>query len=184
MNLQEGEEYFAGRTQELLAACNDGTAWVFVFASTLVEYLAKLVNGQNTTRQHYIQFIKDYMAKIRPEYATFSYQNGNQDLPEQMYHILRCGIVHSFSFVPDQQAMNSGGRERSIVLSHRTAGRPHLSSYSSVKAPDAAIFVAEDFVEDIEKAIRHIFSDARSRADLKANIETWLSTHPPIMAPI
>ena len=33
-----------------------------------------------------------------------------------MYIILRCGIVHSFSFVPNQQGINNNGRTRSILL--------------------------------------------------------------------
>lgn len=184
MNIDECEFYFLERTQELRNICKDGTVWVFLCASALIEYLSKLVNGQDIKRKGYIQFIEDYMAKIRREYITFKYDNGNNDVPIQMYHILRCGIVHSFSFIPDQQTMRQGGRRRSIVLNHRRSGQTHLSPYKSEKAPDAVNFVAEDFIEDIQKTIVLVFSIAKSDNKLKENIKNWLDKHPPIMANI
>ena len=175
MNINEAEKYFSERTQELLNISGDGTVWVFVCASTLIEYLAKLVAGKDTRGPGYIKFIGDYMSEIRPEYASFTYQGGKKDLPAQMYHILRCGIVHSFSLIPDQKAKNEG-RKRPIVLSHRKEGIPHLSPHSSSIAADAANFVAEDFVEDIQKTIAHIFDKAATDPALKKNIETWLNS--------
>jgi hypothetical protein len=146
----------------------------------VIEYLSKLVNGAPVGGSGYKDFIKDYMAVVRPEYTSFTYASGDQDLPTQMYHILRCGIVHSYSFIPDPQAISHGGHDRSIVLSHRAEGLGHLSNYSSPDALDAANMVAEDFVGDIEATIGLIFSKAKGDHKLKTRIETWLTSYPPI----
>jgi hypothetical protein len=112
-----------------------------------------------------------------PKYKSFQYLSGKADLPEQMYHVLRCGIVHSFSLVPDQGARDKGGRDRSIVLSHN--GR-HLSQWSKQKAPDACCLNAEEFIDDIESAMLQLFSTAKGNRQIAQNIEDWTKRHPPI----
>lgn len=184
MTLEEYENYFLERSYELLNICNDGTPWVFLCASALIEYLAKLVNGKDLSGEGYKNFITEYMAEIKNEYKTFRYKNGEEDLPTQMYHILRCGIIHSFSFISDDKSKNKGGRDRSLVLSHRKSGNIHLSAYSSSNVSDSVNFVAEDFIDDIQKTIRHIFLKAKSDTKLAENIINWLKLHPPIMANI
>jgi hypothetical protein len=100
-----------------------------------------------------------------------------------MYHVLRCGIVHSFSLIADKQAKRDGGRDRSIVLAHRASGRKHLEAcVDGRRNPklDAAVFVAEDFVADIEKVTNSIFAQSCTNKKLRLNMKTWWKVHPPI----
>lgn len=169
---------------ELRMQCETGSPSVFLLAAAYLDYLPKLVNGADKKRVGYIEFIRTWLAAEREEYKTFRYKNGEQDLPDQMYHVLRCGIVHSFSFVPDQQGRESGARTRSIVIAHRkeciAKNLLHLSSYSTDAIKDAAVFVAEDFTEDIEKVTIRVFKRADVDARLRGNIGRWLAAHPPI----
>lgn len=185
MDLNTASSYFKDRVNELRRACADTTPWVFLSASAFLEYLAKLVNGEDKKRDSYKKFIEDYLSQVRPLYKDFVYKSGKQDLPVQMYHVLRCGIVHSFSLIPDDDGRGSGGRDRSIVLCHAKERDErklsHLMQYQSPKVTDAALFVAEDFVEDIGKVTALIFTKAASNNTLRGNIERWVLAHPPII---
>lgn len=167
---------------ELKKISTIGGPLVFVCTSAFIEYLAKLAAGQDKKGQGYKDFITTWMSQVRPEYRNFKYLNGKTDLPVQMYHVLRCGIVHSFSLIPDEIAVRHDGRDRSIVLLHRKEslerGIPHLSNYPPDKIPDAAAFVAEDFIDDIEAVVGLLFKEAESNSTLKTNMETWLTKHP------
>ncbi len=184
MTLAEARRYFEDRADELLAMCDRGNPWVFVCAAAMVEYLVKLVTGGKAGRLEYIAFVNQYMAQARTAYSGFTYLSGAKDLSTQMYVILRCGIVHSFSLIPDNVAAANGGRSRAIVLAHRSERRPHLSSFVSPNAPDAACFVAEDFIEDIKATVRIIFDAAATDTTLRANIEAQWRNHPPIQGNI
>ena len=86
--------------------------WIFVGATTMIEYLAALKKGESAGPKDFIEFVRGYM----PEYVQFKYKRKHRlsktgvgekpriltkaDLPEQMYYILRCGLVHGFSLVP------------------------------------------------------------------------------------
>ncbi len=161
--------------------------WGFVCAAAFLDCLSKLVAGQDNKRKGYKDFVKDYLAKINPSYVTFKYKSGSKDLPEQLYHVFRCGIVHQFSLVPDRKSLNSGGRLRSIVLCHRKESKrknlPHLSQYSSAKTPDAAVFVAEDFAKDLKRVVKLIFSSEAKTIDpeITEKMKDWVEKHPPIM---
>ena len=52
--------------------------------------------------------------------------------------------------------------------------------YRTRKIPDAALFVAEDFVDDIGKVTKLIFEKAKTDKQLGDNIERWLGNYPPI----
>ena len=87
MNLNQAEKYFLDRGGELAAMCKDGTPWVFLCASAFIEYLSRLVKGSDCSSDGYKDFVRDYLAKVRPGYATFTYANQKRDLPIQMYHM-------------------------------------------------------------------------------------------------
>lgn len=184
MDLDQAEKYFTDRVKELRQSCGDRTPWVFLSASAMLEYLAKIVNGADRKAEGYKAFIRDYLSAVRTGYKDFIYKSGDRDLPTQMYHVLRCGIVHSFSLIPDSTALARGGRDRSIVLCHKlesdAKGWSHLMPYSSAKVSDAALFVAEEFVDDIALVVGLIFQKATEDSALKQNIESWLKKHPPI----
>ena len=110
-------------------------------------------------------------------------------MPTQMYCILRCGLVHNLSFVAGNSEIANGATDRSIwMLSRKEAdelGLKHLDSFQQVGPPvveDAALFVAEDFLEDIENAIRDIFAKAKNDEVLRDNIAKHVSDRCPILA--
>jgi len=187
MDLNTTESYFKKRVNELRRACKDTTPWVFLSAATFLEYLTKLVYGKDRKGKKYKRFIKDYLGKIQPLYKDFIYKDGNRDLPLQIYHVLRCGIVHSFSLIPDDRARTAGGRGRSIALCHKKEAKKkklaHLGSYQSQKktgVKDAALFVAEDFVDDLGKVTDLIFKRAKENKTLRNNMRRWINAHPPV----
>lgn len=175
---------FLDKVKDLRKMCQAGTPLVFVAACAMLDYLVKLTNGADKKGQGYKDFIRDYLAQVRPGYKTFKYKTGKTDLPEQMYHVLRCGIVHSYSLVPDARAIKDGGRERSIALCHKCEaqekGWKHLDPYSTATVADAAIFIAEDFVDDIGECINIIFDKAATDKQHEQNILCWIKKHPPI----
>ena len=143
-------------------------------------------SGAGFVREIYKDFVVNWLTRVRPAYGSFKYKSGQSDLPIQMYHVLRCGIVHTLSLIPDTRGQSHGGRDRSIVLAHRTgagaAGLKHLDAYSSTNTPDAALFVAEDLVDDIEAVVSLIFSQAVPGSPLEARMHSWLAAHPLISA--
>jgi hypothetical protein len=155
--------------------------WPFLCASALIDYLTKMVHGGESGAEKYKQFVSTYLARVNPLYNSFTYIYGSpspkQDLPLQMYHILRCGIVHSFSFIPDNQAAAKGGRPRSVLIAHEGV---HLSAYRD-NGQDAALFVLHDFVIDLKKVIEQIFLNAATDHQLRNNIEQHLQQNPPII---
>src|SRR6266850_1161838 len=116
MDLVAEREHFRNRLSELRDVARIGSPWIFVCASAYVEYLARLEKGSVTSGDDYIEFVKQWLAKVNPAYKAFTFKSGMQDLPEQMYLVLRCGVVHSLSLVPSQGT--KGGRPRPIVLAH------------------------------------------------------------------
>lgn len=175
------------RVAELKSLATRGDPWFFLCASSYIEYLARITYGKSTNQKDYKDFLKYYFFKACPKYDKFKFNTGQKDLDIQMYHVLRCGIVHSFSLIADNVAAGHGGRNRSILLAHRASGKQHLSNYINNRTTpkiDAAIFIAEDFADDIEEATKHIFKSSRklkaNGKNLRQNIKKWSSKHPPI----
>lgn len=184
-DLSYSQSYFLDRCDELESMV--GTPWVFANGMCLIEYLAKMDNGGTAGKFKVIEFIRNNMA----DYASFTYPRSHfrklphgvtdliqDDLPEQMYYILRCGLLHRFSLVPTQTEIKNGGRKRSIVMIHqKLAEAAHLSRYSDpVRRISAAYFVAEPFIQDIRDTITDLFSLPTNHA----NIKKCLKDNPPI----
>ncbi len=125
--------YFHQRADELLSV--NGTPWLFAGGVCLIEYLTKLKSGGDGNQFNVIDFIRLEM----PEYANFQYSTTHKrrhrtgldytdrDLPEQMYYVLRCGLLHRFSLVPSAKEVGNGGRPRSIAMIHQEiADHAHL----------------------------------------------------------
>jgi hypothetical protein len=171
-----------------MALAQRGDPWVFLCASSFLEYLAKIELGKATTSTDYKNFLKNYLFRVCPDYAAFRFRSGAKDLAEQMYHVLRCGIVHSFSLFADPSAKaKHGGRDRSILLAHRSSGQRHLANHVNQRTKpkvDAAVFIAEDFVDDVGKVTEFLFAQARKRTNvgrqLRNNMRTWVKTYPPV----
>jgi hypothetical protein len=179
------ERYFQDRVCELRTLAERGDPWIFLCASSFIEYLAKMAYGEPCGAKQYKEFLRTQFFVACPEYASFKYASGNLDLADQMYHVLRCGVVHSFSLFADARGLQNGGRNRSIVLGHRRRGRSHLYHVVHRKPQlDAALFIAQDFVEDIARVTNHLFAESRKRTpqgrDLRKKIQNWVAAHPPI----
>ncbi len=203
-DLEYWEGYFKDRVLELRAI--QGTPWGFAAATILLEVLAKLERGTGTGelgKARYIQFVITWM----PQYEAFQYtqkfitttvwnksktraktKKKLKSLPVQMYAILRCGLVHSYSFVTNKEQRRTGGRNRSIWLTNREEALAnnwkHLDNFSRTTPlpaiKDAAIFVAEEFLDDLDKVIEDLFAKARSSPRLAARIEQHLREQRPI----
>lgn len=158
-----------------------GDLWTFLMCSSYVDYLVKMVNNtEETGSNDYKEFIRLYLFQIDKRYKDIKYKSGTQDLPEQMYHVLRCGITHSFSLIPDKKSTSKGGRPRSIVLGHRKQGEIHLTPYTE-NGNDSEIFTIEDLPADLKKVLDLIFKDiAPTNSLLENNILNWVKTYPPI----
>jgi hypothetical protein len=182
----EIEKYFMARAKEIQVIAKDGTPWGFLCGAAFLDCLSKLAEGQDRRRQGYKDFVRKYLKAINPAYSAFKYANGKADLPEQLYHVFRCGILHSFSLVPDATSAKQGGRRRSIVLCHRKEakrmGITHLSRYSTPIIPDACVFVAEDFVKDLKRVTALLFGPKARKIDpdITTKMKTWVKQQPPI----
>ena len=69
--------------------CADGTALPFLLGAALLDYLSKLVAGEDKKGPGYKSFINDYLSRIRPEYKSFCYLRPKRcprlDINEHMY---------------------------------------------------------------------------------------------------
>jgi hypothetical protein len=184
MDIQKSRDCFKQLLIAVKNYCQDGSPLPFVLGAAFIDYYSKMVKGCDEKGPGYKEFIVNYMQKVRKEYQTFTYLNTKDNLPEQMWHVMRCGLVHTFSLFPDKSIKRQPGRDRSIVLCHKTEaaakGLRHLSHYLGPKSLDAAVFVAEDFIDDLIAVNDLIFDQASSGSVLKDNIEKWLKQCPPI----
>lgn len=203
MNILEAKNYFQNLISAAKKYCPDHTPLPFVLGACFIDYFSKMVKDKDKGGRGYKDFVRKYMKEVRQEYATFKYSNGVPDLPVQMYHILRCGIVHSFSLTPDKSnhkppfylklcklrlsnktVYKKHGRDHSIALCHKDwadqNGYKHLSPYSGPRYLDAALFVIEDFLDDLLVVNELIYNKAVADHMLRDKIEGWLKASPPI----
>lgn len=189
--LKAGRNYLVAEANSLRAM--RGTVWIFIGISTLIEYAARLEKGGSLgnkkkkglpalpdAMQEYASFIR---RRFPARYKHFKYAEAPQpsDLPEQMYYVMRCGLVHAFSLKPAPRERANGARDRSIVINSRIDakqhGMKHLDKFSKVpEIPDAAYFVDEDLLDDLLKAIDKLFND-RTKS-VKKNISQVLRDQP------
>lgn len=152
-----------------------GTACRFIVPCCFLDYLTKLYYGKSTTSRHYIEFVEKILKKVNLNYKDFKYKNGKVDLPEQIYYILRCGLVHSFSMTPEKKYQNeNSGRKQSIVLADETdINLNHLDSFSNDRIDDACVFKLEVFINDLEKVLDKLFNIAEHESKTQKNILKW-----------
>jgi hypothetical protein len=105
--------------------------------------------------------------------------SGSKDLPLQMYVTLRCGIVHSFSLIPDAIGISNNGRSRSILLAHEMKGHSHFATFKNSEL-DSVVFTAEQFAKDIKETINIIFQKATTEKSLENQITEHVNNFPPI----
>lgn len=169
-------QYWRDRAQELKTI--NHAIWGFAGAAALIEHGTKLANGGQGGRTRYKNFVKTFGSR----YVNFRYAvNGTDDLDVQIYHTFRCGLLHSFSLVADNQGVDAGARDGSIALcslnDNGVTQALHCTQYTSY-GMDACRLVLEPFVEDIGNAIDRLFDDP----NLDAGIEQNHIDHPPFNA--
>lgn len=102
----------------------------------MLEYVTQLVNsGVSSGATYKAFFASKYM---NAKYNAFTYQNGKQDLPVQIYHTYRCGLLHGFSLVADADGKSKGARDGSIVFNSRKRySGPNFGSFMRQASPPA-----------------------------------------------
>lgn len=177
MNHTQIKQYCANRLIEIRAQVTNGTntAFDFVILSAYIDFLSKLAAGRDNLGAGYKKFIKKYFP---PKYNNFIFVSNHQDLPEQLYHVLRCGIIHCFSMYPKYE--NRGKKkERTIVISHD--GKSSIKKYGHLdnfteNGLDAAIIIASNFCDDIDFATQKMFQDSA----VLTRAERWVKKQPPL----
>lgn len=160
-------QYWKDRVQELKSI--NHAIWGFVGAAALIDHGTKLANNGNGGRANYKAFVRSFGDK----YRDFTYNGGTKDLDVQVYHTFRCGLLHSFSLVADDQGVDAGARSDSIVLAAVMDGAPaevHCTNYAEY-GKDACALVLEPFLDDIGNAIDSLFDDAAKDAGIRATYD-------------
>ncbi|MBS1014830.1 hypothetical protein [Acetobacter persici] len=192
MNLENNDElekfksYMHERFNEL-ERDSRGTAWDFVGLSVSLDYLASLTKIKvkvkvkvkqreelrwQPGREYFTIFINEFFPEA---YSQFTYRNGSNDLPEQMYRTLRCGLAHAFSLDGEP---GGHGRTGSIMIGH---GKGNL--IPAQKAPprdDTVILNFIPFINDVRTALNNLIEAARSDPRLKERLLKRIRAQPPL----
>ena len=178
--LDDLERYLLTQFDQLDHICKSPSPWIFLCLSAFIDYLSNLSEPQQSTdKLRYTNFIRKWYPA---RYGNFKYRSGMKDLPEQIYTILRSGLVHSFSLTPNPKSSSTTGRRRSFYLGHRqTEQRKHLSRFfDKSRGIDAAVFIAEDFLEDTKAAALKIIRRAKRDRYLRQRIISVLHSQPSV----
>lgn len=167
--MEESYSYIMNHCKALLKTAEQSDPWVFVCAALMIEYLAKMTGHEKS----YSSFISSYLAKVDCRYRDFKYSKANQNLPEQMYFVLRNGLIHSFTLKPNR--INSG-KMNSILLSHTDEHFSHRTDNNL----DACVFNAYSLVNDLCTVIDNIYESALTDTDLNAKIKIFWQQNPPL----
>jgi hypothetical protein len=146
--------------------------------AAFTDYLANIPDIRPTGKHRYSDFISNRYPAM---YKNFKYRSGKQDLPNQMYLILRNGLVHRFSLTPDSRGLKYDARFRSLYLAHKASGLKHLSHYSDpTHNIDAAVLIAEDFLQDTKVVVAKMLRRAKRDRGLRQQITNFIKSNPPI----
>lgn len=170
IDLEYWRKYLIAHNNSLKRFAEFGDPWVFICASCLIEYLAKMTIGE---KDSYAAFITEYLSKVDGRYSNFKYNTPGSKLPTEMFYVLRNGLVHSFTMKPNQE---NKGRVNSILLSHKDVHFTHRTDSGF----DACIFNAHQFVGDIGKVIDFVFDMAGKDEVLRKRIELRITEYPPL----
>ena len=185
MDIRRSKDYLKQLLSMIRNYCQDNTPLPFLMGAALVYYYSKMVKGYDDGGTGYKEFIINYMQKVRKRISNIYIPKSLADkLPDQMWHVMRCGLIHTFSLFPDKTIRNQLGRDRSIVLCHKkeatTKGLSHLSHYSGPTIWTLHYLWSKDFIDDLIAVNDLIFDQASSDSVLKSKIEKWLKQCPPI----
>lgn len=167
--MEESYSYISNHCKALLKTAEQSDPWVFVCAASMIEYLAKMTGHGKS----YSSFISTYLANVDCRYRDFKYLDASQNLPEQMYFVLRNGLIHSFTLKPNR--INSG-KTNSILLSHTDEHFSHRTDNNL----DACVFNAYSLVNDLCALIDNIYESAKTDNNLNEKIKCFWLQNPPL----
>lgn len=170
MNKDRLYSYITDRVEELDRYSKDGSAFFFLMASSFIDFLSCAVRNSTSTGASYREFIVGRFGSINLMYQ-------NDDVALAMYCIMRNGLLHNFSFVPDHRGDCrgvEGSTIRSITVFHLRNG---YTDDNHLVVNDSSLWIgAEPFAQDIRSVMLEILRDA----DLERNILLWCERHPPL----
>lgn len=179
--------YLNARLKELEDLASPGHPWSFLASCTYLDFCSALAIGGKAGKKNFKDFVTVYLFPVRPEYKAASYPTTGLKLEDQMYHVLRCGVTHSFSMRADQSPKDEikfPTKPLSIMLAHRKSKIPHLKHIQIRGGKEAYVLIAEDFVADLRKATDALFLAARKHTpdgeSLRKNITSRFKSHPPL----
>lgn len=196
-DLSHVEKYLNDRLDELADLANRGDPWVFGACSTYIEMLAfrvyysRIITRNGPTRNQatgadYIELCNGYLYPRRKN-SVIRYSNGDEvKFTDQLYYILRCGVVHTFSMNPTPRNPNTA-KPYSIILGHaqnfKSTKTKHLQKIkidqaSGSASEEAVLIFAEDFVDDLKKCTKKIIQKAKKDCNLRNGILRSFETHP------
>lgn len=155
--------YWRDRASELKSI--NHKIWGFVGAAAMIDFGAKLLHDGKSEGKDYKSFVRD---NLDDKYKKFAYKDGKQDLDVQMWHILRCGILHAFTLSADERGDKAGARDGSIViasLDDKCEPKHNVTPWTE-DGKDACLLVLEPFVDDIWKAVETIFDSGTYDASI------------------
>ena len=186
VTLAEVESYLQARLVDLHNLAPPGHRWVFLACCTYIELCASLAKNGPAGKADFKKLCKDYLFPVRPEYTNATYPKTTLVFKHQLYHILRCGVTHTFSMTPDphHQSAQFNPTPRSVVLAHRSSQIPHLQYVEWWGGKEAYVLIAEDFVSDLSDMTDALLKAARRRdADgqtLRNNMKARFRSNPPL----
>lgn len=162
----------------------NGSVWDFLILGCLLEWTSKLNNdlGKGTLQAFVYLF-----QKRMPKYCDVKYVTPSkyQDLPEQLYLVLRCGLVHGLSLKPDMSEQNSKRykghiRENTLLLWHRgnhlKINRQRLNGIEY----DRVNIDYESLLEDTQISLNDIFEESKTNTKLRDSILKFIQKNPGI----
>ncbi|WP_264812677.1 hypothetical protein [Gluconacetobacter sacchari] len=191
MDINKYQEWLNERIMELRTAQSiktpedrlNGSIWDFVILGCLIEVVSKL-NSERTGKSTF-QVVRKLFDERLPKYRNIKYEKpvSANDLPEQLYMVLRCGLVHGLSLRPDEKVRNSGRykpywRENTLTLWHR-GNHLHINRIIfNGQEWDRVNIDYDSLLEDIQKALNNIFEDGRKNNEKGKIITDFIMENP------
>ena len=117
-----------------LLSSTEAVSLTFVLISCAIDYLASFNVGGETTRNDYINFLKEY------KWFTKKYN------PKDIYHSLRCGLVHNFTIKDGKYALTNNHSELHLCVDKK--GQIFLNF--------------EDFFKDFKRLKKEYFNQIKN----------------------
>lgn len=190
MNISDYQLWINARIEELKTAQrnkNDidrlnGSIWDFVLMGCLVDVISRInYNNIKSSIKRTSKLFDDRLPKYREVY--YNKPKIINDVPEQIYMVMRCGLVHSLSLVPNKDYMTSKSyenhwRKGSLLLTHRGNHLQMRTRIHNGEPIDACQLDYSTMLDDMQSALDAIFQDAKQDTTLSDHIETFVRENP------